>query len=359
MKFNIFKSLFVSKEEKLKKEQEENEKKIILKKIDDQTNHLIETENYDALIEFSQNGYQLNYNQAKRLTLSFLSFPEGKMKYNDSFNTNKWLNFLDKLKQTDTSSFNMIFSYMLRLFSHKKEICNMWPFPERYDILKHSEWEFPNTLFELKVAHSFLTHFKEDALKWYQVDKFNGIKNNIMGLVLDKNEGSPDDAQKYLEELSLEVSNIIDYKMNFSYKDTLEDVKKIFHTNENKNTDTNNVLTTTLPEKTYPPELREKIESIYQLINSIDKMSLVEEQRLEFNNLINEKLPKMLNTYLDINVDLREVLVGEETVNAIFSNNLDNFKQIIDKIKESQTQLQVTEKLNDLKVHGQYLKSKM
>ena len=88
-------------------------------------------------------------------------------------------------------------------------------------------------------------------------------------------------------------------------------------------------------------------------------MALKEEERLEFNNLVNEKLPKMISAYLDINVELREVIVSEESFNSIFSNNLDQFKQIIEKLKESQTQIQVTQKMNDLKVHSQYLKSKM
>lgn len=351
MKFNIFKSLFPYDKEK-------DEKALKIAEIERQVDILIENQNYELLTSFVENGYELNIKQTKRFFLSLLVIEEDKVNVRQGFNHDAWANVIKEVGKYDKKFLNTTIHYMTNILKDTDYIQTLCP--NRYtNVLK--TWTVPNTVPEMKWCSTFFRLFKNEISESSSVNDLEKMKKNLQNIQISRKEGNKELYHNLHSNLTGEIINILNQKMTNLHEATLEDVKSIYGSKKvlSPSSEHDEIVQVVQNNNDFPNQSKQLLHEVYHLINGINKTLLDETQLLEFENLVNEKLPQMIKNYLDVQASLRDKVISNESANSILEDNLIKFKNLFSRMKETQNEVDLTHKLNNLRVHNQYLKSKI
>jgi hypothetical protein len=355
MKLNIFKSI-------LSYYKKQKELTIKNKKIAYHVNLQIDNQSYDAILEYMKNGFKLNETQTIELFFSCYYLRPDKVSKRKC-DTDKWINFIKNATQYDASFTLKMVKMMTEILSDHHNLIKFWPYAGgQYNLFRMQSYSLPANENESNWCYQFVSSFQKEILAYTSIDKLNVIRKNLPHLYLD------DDSKLIIKNLCQLLDSMTEKENNLKEKQILEDIKTIYHkteikdnekmkTSNNITNDTLNTMTTSLDQ--LPEELKVDMFNLLKLISSINSNALNETQKLEFDNLVVEKLPLIIQSYLEVDINLRAKIVNHDSANNLFKENLSHISELLNSIKKELNENQLEKNLNKLKIHNKYLKSKL
>ena len=329
-----------------------------LKKVEVLVDSFIENQNYDKVIEFAKNGYILDENQTKKLCMSILVYKESVAEYRLNFNQHKWLEMIKELRHYDKQFFNACLNYIsIIVKDYHNGIVALSP-STAPKMLK--PWVWGNAKEEVAFCSSFIQCFQTEFSEHNNVEDLEKMKISLNHI--GNNANNSKKIKKEVAHLMDIFSSMINEKINLQCEkeNILEEVKSLYYKNKEYTIRTN--VKELIDEKLNNVHLltvsQNELNEINQTIKCINLNLLTEMDKLEFNNLVNEKLPQLLKNYYDIDEMYRDAPLLGETANTILENSLRKLKIILLNIKKKQEQTQLYEQMNDLQVGHAYLKAK-